>query len=297
MLDVIIIGGSYSGLAAGMALGRARRDVLIIDQGEPCNMQTPQSHNFITQDGSSPAEINRIARQQVAKYKTIQFFDGLVTGVVRREKDFIISTSNRDIFYSKKIIFATGIRDIMPEIEGFHSCWGISVLHCPYCHGYEVRNKNTGILGNGESGFEFARIISNWTKNLTLYVNGSSTLTAGQTKQLDAHQIKIVEGEIEQLLHEGGHIQNLRFKSGKMCPIEVLYAPGSFRQHCTIPKDLGCEHTEDGYIKTDAFQKTTEAGIYACGDNTNRIRTLANAVASGTTAGMMLNKEIIVENF
>ncbi|MEO9210991.1 MAG: NAD(P)/FAD-dependent oxidoreductase, partial [Ginsengibacter sp.] len=172
LYDVIIIGGSYSGLAAGMALGRALRKVLIIDNDEPCNRQTPHSHNFLTQDGNTPSEISALARQQVQQYKTIQFLKGLATNAVKTSTGFEIETNTGKRFFARKIIIATGIKDLMPNIPGFAESWGISVLHCPYCHGYEVRNQKTGILGNGNYGYEFSVLISNWTKDLTLYTNG-----------------------------------------------------------------------------------------------------------------------------
>jgi thioredoxin reductase len=297
MFDVIIIGGSYSGLAAGMALGRALRSVLIIDSGMPCNIQTPYSHNFITQDGKTPMEISTLAKQQVKKYDTVKFFDGLATWAEKMDSGFEIGTATGEKFSSHKLIFATGVRDIMPPIEGFRECWGISVIHCPFCHGYEVRNEPTGILGNGEYGFEFSGLISNWTKYLTLFTNGSSTLTADQTKTIQRHSIKIVETEISALKHINGHLQKIIFKDGTTSSISALYARPPFEQHCTIPEDLRCALTDDGYLKTDPMQRTSVAGVFACGDNTTRIRTVANAVAMGTTAGIMVNKEMVIEEF
>ncbi len=295
--DVIIIGGSYSGLAAGMALGRALKHVLIMDNGKPCNRQTPYSHNFITQDGKTPKEIATLAKQQVERYSTVTFFDGLATNGIKTENGFEIQTATGETFYAKKIIFATGIKDILPAIEGYAECWGISVLHCPYCHGYEVRGEKTGILGNGEYGFEFSTLISNWTKDLTLFTNGTATLTAEQTAKLKNHSIKIVETEIEKLEHTNGYLQHIHFKDGTTASIKALYAHNSFEQQCAIPKTLGCELTEEGYIKTDPLQRTSVPGVFACGDNTTRIRTVANAVALGTTAGMMVNKEMVFEEF
>ena len=185
----------------------------------------------------------------------------------------------------------------MPAIDGFAACWGISVLHCPFCHGYEVRNEKTGILGNGEQGFELTRLISNWTKDLTLYTNGISTLTTEQTEKLQRHHIAIVETAIERLEHSSGYLQNIILSDGTKSLVKAIYAHCSFKQHCEIPQALGCELTDDGYIKTDAFQKTTIDGIFACGDNITRIRTVANAVAMGTTTGILVNKEIIAEKF
>ena len=295
--DVIIIGGSYSGLAASMALGRALRKVLIIDSAMPCNRQTPHSHNFLTQDGSTPQAIATSARKQVQHYKTVHFFDGLATKGNKTESGFEIETSNGETFQSTKLVIATGIKDIMLPIEGYAECWGISVLHCPYCHGYEVRNEITGILGNGEYGYEFSALISNWTSDLTLYTNGKSTLTKNQIDKLVKRHIQVVEDEIFKLEHENGYLQNILFKNGNSVPIKALYARSPFVQHSDIPQSLGCELTEDGYIKVNSEQKTTVHGIFASGDNTTRLRTVANAVAMGTTAGMMANKELIEEYF
>lgn len=295
--DVIIIGGSYSGLSAGMALGRALRQVLIIDSGKPCNRQTPHSHNFITQDGKTPKEIATLAKQQVEKYDTVKFFNGLATKGTKTETGFSIETSSGETFNTKKIIFATGIKDSMPDIDGFSACWGISVIHCPYCHGFEVRHEKTGIIGNGEYGFEFSTLISNWTKDLTLYTNGVSTLTNEQSNKLKKHHINIVEKKIKGLEHTNGHLRNIIFSDGTKAEAKATYARSPFEQHCPIPATLGCELNEDGYLKIDHFHRTTISGVYACGDNVTRIRTVANAVAMGTTTGMMVNRELIEEKF
>lgn len=295
--DAIIIGGSYAGLSAAMALGRALRQVLIIDSGKPCNAQTPHSHNFITQDGKTPREISTVARQQVEKYDTVQFYNDTAAGGAKTDNGFEIETQSGYTFTAKKLIFATGVKDIMPDIKGFAECWGISVIHCPYCHGYEVRNEKTGIFGNGEYGFEFSKLISNWTKDLTLFTNGKSTLTEEQAQKLKEHDIIIVETEIDRFEHDKGQIETIIFKDGSIASIKALYARVPFEQHCNIPKQLGCELTEQGYIKIDAFQKTTVHGIFACGDNSIQMRSVSNAVAMGTLSGTSANKEIINEEF
>ncbi len=295
--DVIIIGGSYAGLATAMALGRALRNVLIIDSGKPCNRQTPHSHNFLTQDGKTPKEISLIAKQQVLAYNTITFFDGFGTKGLKTKNGFEVQTESGDTFSATKLVFATGIKDIMLSIIGFSECWGISVLHCPYCHGYEVKNEKTGILGNGEYGFEFSKLISNWTKDLTLFTNGASTLTIEQIARLEKHDIKIVEKEIEELEHINGNLKKIIFKDGTKTSIKAIYTRLPFEQNCSISEQLGCELTEDGYLKVDAFQKTTTKGVFACGDNVTRMRTVANAIAMGTTTGMTVNKELVEESF
>lgn len=295
--DVIIIGGSYAGLAAAMALGRALKKVLIIDNGKPCNRQTPHSHNFLTNDGKTPAEIAALANLQVRRYDTVKFFNGAAMNGTKTEEGFQIQVESGETFAAKKLIFATGIKDLLPAIDGLAACWGISVIHCPYCHGYEVRDEKTGILGNGDMAFDFTRLISNWTKVLTVFTNGTSTLTIGQIEKLQQHQIKIVEKEIERLEHSNGYLQNIIFKDGSKSSINAIYAPSPFEQHCKIPESLGCELTEEGYIKIDSFQETSIKGVFAIGDNATKMRTVANAVAMGTTAGMMISKKMILEEF
>lgn len=295
--DVIIIGGSYSGLSAGMALGRALKQVLIIDSGKPCNAQTPHSHNFITHDGETPHAIARKAKEQVAKYPTIEFYSGVAVGGKKIDSGFEITTETGELVTAKKLLFATGVKDIMPTIKGADACWGISMIHCPYCHGYEVRNEKTGILANGEIAFEFSKLINNWTKELTLFTNGKSTLTAEQTSNLEEHGIDVVEKEIEAFQHTDGTIEEVHFKDGSTTKLKAMYAKLPFVQHSDIPKTLGCELTEQGYIQVDAFQKTTVPGIYASGDNCTPMRSVANVVAMGTMAGVMISRELIDEAF
>lgn len=295
--DVIIVGGSYAGLSAGMALGRAIKQILIIDSGRPCNIQAPHSHNFLTQDGQTPKAISTIAKQQIQRYKTVRLYEGLATNGKKTKEGFEIETRSGDAFRGKKLIFGTGIKDIMPDIRGFAECWGISVIHCPYCHGYEVRNEKTGILGNGDYGFEFSKLISNWTRNLTLFTNGKSILTLEQTEKLLKHKVEIVETQIDHFDHINGQLQNILFKDGSKLSMKALYSRTPFEQHSSIPTMLGCELTEEGYIKVDAFQKTTVSGIFACGDNSNPMRSVSNSVSMGTFAGAAASKELIDEEF
>jgi len=200
--DVIIIGGSYAGLAAAMSLGRALKKTLIIDNGNPCNRQTPESHNFLTNDGKSPSEISALANRQVSNYDTVHFLNETAIDVVKSMNGFNVRVTDGESFETTNLIFATGIKDMLPPIKGISECWGISVLHCPYCHGYEIRNAKTGILGNGNTGFEFVKLISNWTNDLTVFTNGDSSFTFDQKEKLQKHQIKILENKIDRLEHD-----------------------------------------------------------------------------------------------
>lgn len=294
--DVIIVGGSYAGLSAAMSLGRAIRKVLVIDGGQPCNIQTPHSHNFITQDGQTPTQIATAAQAQVARYDTVTFYNGLAMSGQKTEKNFAIKTQTGDLFTAKKLIFATGLKDIMPDLKGFAECWGISIIHCPYCHGYEVRNQKTGIIGNGADGFHYARLISNWTKELLLFTNGPAALTAAQTAQLAKHHIPIIETEIDEIEHENGRIKNVIFKDQAKVSVKAVYSRPKFVQHSPLPVAFGCELTEQGLLKVDTMQRTSVPGIYASGDNASG-RAVAVAVSTGTLAGACANNDLIEEEF
>ncbi|MBL1219811.1 NAD(P)/FAD-dependent oxidoreductase [Chryseobacterium sp. L7] len=295
--DVIIIGGSYSGLSAGMALGRSLRNTLIIDNGKPCNSQTPHSHNFITHDGKTPKEISDLAREQVAAYNTVKFHDGTVIKLEKADEGFQVETAAGEKFSAKKVILASGVKDLMPDIPGFAECWGISVLHCPYCHGYEVRNEVTGILSDGDMAYDFSKLVYNLTKDLFLFTNGKSVLSKEQKDKLALNNISLIEDEVERIEHENGSIRKIIFRTGKEISLKVLYAKIPFEQNINAAGDLGCELTEQGFIKVDFMQKTNIPGIFACGDNVTMMRSVAVAIAQGNFTGAVVNKELSEEEF
>lgn len=295
--DVIIIGGSYSGLSAALALGRSLKSVLIIDGGNPCNKQTPHSHNFLTQDGKTPLEISTLAKQQVLEYPTVTFHKDFAISGEKTELGFKIRTRKEKIFRAKKIIFATGIKDTMLDIPGLSESWGISVVHCPYCHGYELRDQKTGILANGERAFHLSAMVNNLTDNLTILTNGEMEFDVEQLEKLEKNNIMVITTEVSELEHENGHLKRVIFKNGSSENFTGLYAALPFTQHSEIPKQLGCELTEHGFIEVDSMQKTSISGVFACGDNSTMMRSIANAVYGGNIAGVMVNSELTKESF
>jgi len=294
--DVIIVGGSNAGLSAAMSLGRALKHVLIIDSGLPCNRQTPHSHNFITHDGWRPAEMQEVAKSEVLSYDTVQWLPGTVSTVTGSNNHFNVSVDGHSsTIPTKKLLFATGIKDLMPNIPGLAECWGISVIHCPFCHGYEYRGQVTGILMNDEHAADFARFIQNWTPNLTLFTNGPSKLTPEQKQATLNRNISIVETEITGVDHTGGQLTQLRLADGSTYALNALYARVPFEQHSRIPEQLGCKLTEQGYIEVTDQKRTTIPGIFAAGDNTTPMRSVAAAVGAGNLAGAMIAHELISE--
>lgn len=293
--EVVIIGGSYSGLSAAMALGRALRSVLVIDNGTPCNKQTPHSHNFLTQDGKKPAEIAAIAKEQVLKYNTVEFLTDTVVAIDKNE-NFVIQCKENQ-WQAKQLILATGVKDTMPEIPGFAACWGISIIHCPYCHGYEVKHQKTGILANGDLAFHYAKLLSNLTRELVIFTNGAPSFTAEQTEKLKQHQIEIIPNQVSEMVHRDGQLEEIVFADNSKYAIGVVYASFGVTQKTDFAQKLGCEMTENGLIKVDTMQKTTVEKVFACGDNSSPFRSVAHAVASGNIAGMLLNNAMVEANF
>jgi thioredoxin reductase len=295
--EIIILGGSYAGLSAAMALGRAMRKVLVIDNGLPCNRTAPHSHNFLTQDGEKPSVIAAKAKQQVQQYPTVQFLTDLAIAGEKTVHNFIITTQAGNTYTAKKLLFATGLKDNMPAVKGFSECWGISIIHCPYCHGYEVKNEKTAILANGDFAYHYAQLIRNWTKELTVFTNGKSTLTREQSQRIQQHGIAIIEKRIELLHHENGMVKKIILEDNTTADCKAIYAMPDFEQHSKIPISLGCELTQHGLIKTDLFQKTTVENVFACGDSTSMLRSVANAVFTGNIAGVVINNTMTEEAF
>lgn len=295
--EVVIVGGSYAGLSAAMALGRSHRKVLVVDGGKPCNIQTPFSHNFLLHDGEKPLSIATKAREQLVRYPSVQWRETEAVQAWREGDHFVVRTLQGESIACSILLFATGITDVMPAIDGFAACWGISVLHCPYCHGYEVSHRRLGALGKGEAGFQLARLISNWSSDLTLFTDGPSELTDEQANLLAKHSIRVVEQHINAIEHQHGQLSGLHLADGTHYGLGALFARPVMKQHCLLPELLGCELTEQGLIRTDEFHRTTVKGLYAAGDAMSMFRAVSVAVAAGTKAGAVINKDLIDAQF
>lgn len=295
--DAIIVGGSFAGLSAALSLGRSLRQVLVIDSGKPCNQKVLHSHNLLTHDGEPPSQIIEKALQDLKRYSSVDIIQDEVIDCKEDNNQYIIQLKIGNEYYGKKILFSTGVKDIFPDIEGFSDCWGISILHCPYCHGYEIRDEKLGVFANGDIGFEFARLISNWSKDVTLFTGAKSTLTIDQIQRLKQNNINIIEKKIVSIQHSNGNIDKLILEDNTSLILDGLFAKIPFEQHCKIPEKLGCTVNELGYINIDIFNRTSLKNVYAAGDNTSMLRSLANAVAEGNKAGAMMNMDLVVESF
>lgn len=294
--DVIIIGGSYAGLSAALVLGRSLRRVLVIDTGKPCNRRTPHSHGFLTRDGETPTQLAAIAREQVSLYPTVSFKAGTATSAHQIAGGFRVRTDDGESYEGRKLMLATGLLDVMPDIPGFADCWGRSVLHCPYCHGYEVHSQPLGVLANGETGYEMATLIQQWSRQLTLFTNGPSTLTDEQQRVLAQLDIPIVETPLAAIEHTDGFLTALVLADGSRVTPTALFARVPLLQTSDIAQQLGCELTDQTFVKVTGTGETTVPDVFAVGDATTMMRQVAVAVASGVKTGAWINRVLITDD-
>jgi thioredoxin reductase len=295
MFDVIIIGGSYAGLSAALALGRARRSVLVLDSRRPRNRFTPHAHNLLLHDGDAPTDLAARARQQVAAYPTVQLLEALGTTAEKRpDGTFAVATAAHGTFAAGRLLLATGMRDELPPVPGFAECWGKSVIHCPFCHGYEVADQPTGIWNNGDEVGHQVKMLLNWSRALTVFTNGPATFGPDVHALLKTNDIELVEKPVAELLHTSGQLTGLRLADGRTRPLPVLYARLPAHQASALPQQLGCELTEHQLIRIDESHRTTVPGVYAAGDCCSALPQLALAIAAGNLAGASLSKELIL---
>ncbi len=296
LYDVLIVGGSYAGLQAAMTLGRCMRDVLVIDNNKAANRFTPQAHNLIGYDDTEPDKIRRWAREQVLTYPTVQVEQGTLISVqVQKDGDIITAQDEQGNNYiAKKLLIATGLKDILPDIKGFKECWGKSVVHCPYCHGYEVRGKEQGIMAGTGAAINFLPLVYNWSEKLTLFITEEDI--AKETEQfIKERNIKVVRSAITEVQHVDGYLNNIITEDGKEYMLDAIFASLPCEQQTDLVTQLGCTLDESGFIETNIVGSTNVPGVYAAGDCTTPMRAISVAIASGYKAGIGINNELLKE--
>lgn len=292
MLDAIIIGGGTAGLSAALLLGRSRRRVLVCHGGDPRNAPAPHSHSFFTRDGVSPLELLRIGREQLEPYDGVRLVEAEVLDITGGEKGFIVTLADGTRHRARKILLATGVYDELPPIEGLRELWGTGVVHCPYCHGWEVRDQPIAIRSDGEMAVEFALMLKGWSDDIILCTDGPSTLIASDRERLAGYGITIREEPIVRLEGEDGELRRIVFANGEPIERRALFFRAAQRQRSDLPARLGCGFTDDGKVKVDEMMQTTVPGIYAAGDMTTPMQQVVMAAAAGSLAGIMINVAI-----
>lgn len=296
--DCAIIGGGPAGLNAALVLGRARRDTLLLDDNKPRNAVTHASHGFITRDGVKPAEFRSIAHEELSRYPAVRYKERRVTDVTRTEFGFQIETNEGERFDARKLIIATGLNEKFPAIHGFYDFYGKSVFNCPYCDGWELRDKMLVLVSEGQNVFHTAKLVYNWSRDLVVCTNGKSNLTVKQKETLLNHGINVITTPIAAFNGQDGRLAEVKFVDGTAIVREGGFVTPEFSQKAIFGQKLGCELHEMGGILTDGFGRTSVKGIYAAGDTSVIAPSqLIIAASEGSRAAMGVNADLTEEAF
>ena len=291
--DVVIVGAGPAGLSAALVLGRCLRQVLVCDSGHPRNARSRSLNGYLTRDGIAPLDFLRLARDELVKYD-VQHRDATVRDVRRVDDTFSVSLDTGETIAASSVLLATGVRDHLPDIPGLSECYGISVHHCPYCDGWEVRGRTVAALSERASPAGLALSLLTWTDRVTVCTNGSAAArpTPSQRRQLASHSIGIQLARIARFEHRNGQLQTLVFEDGTDSPCDAVFFAAPQSQQCELARQLGCEFTDRGTVKTDHLGRSCVPGIYVVGDASRDVQFVIVAAAEGAKAGVAINKAL-----
>lgn len=284
MHDVIIVGGSYAGLSAGLQLARARRKVLVIDAGLRRNRFAATSHGFLGQDGQAPGIIAAEGRSQLMEYPTVTWVQDSVVQAEAEQGGFSVRTQCNGGFQAKRLILATGVVDELPGIDGLQERWGKRVFHCPYCHGYELGQGRIGVLATSPLAMHHALMLPDWGST-TLFTNGVFTPNAEQQAQLDRRGVSVESAAVTRI---SGERADLELADGRIVQLDGVFTMSRTRLS-PLAEQLGCGRVDGPtgpYLHTDETRQTSVAGVFACGDASLAAGSVALAVAEGVRAGV-----------
>ncbi len=293
--DAIIIGGSFAGLSAALYLARARRAVCIVDTGSPRNRFAAQSHGFFAQDGSAPGAMLATARQQVAAYPTTTFIDGAAVSAAKEPDGFSVALASGDVLEAARLVLAFGVSDELPDVPGLAERWGHSVLHCPYCHGYEFSGQRLGVLHVSPMSIHQAMLIAEWGPT-TLYLNGAAAPDDATLAQLRKRGVAIEPAPVTAVHGDGPRLSSIELADGRLSEADALYLSPRTRLNSAIAEQLGCDTDEGPFgpiIRTDAQKMTTVSGVYAAGDITRGAHNVTWACADGVMAALAVHRSLI----
>ena len=290
--DVAIIGGGAAGLSAALELARARRGVLVVDAGAPRNAPAAHMHGYLSRDGLPPAELLASGREEVRRYGA-EIIDGSVTELVPNGRTgfWVLLADGRRIS-TRRVLVTTGLRDELPHVPGLRERWARDVLHCPYCHGHEVRDRRLGVIGGTPGAVRYAQIVRQWTHDL-VYFTPPGTLTNAERSQLVARAIGVVEGTIEQLVVDDDRLRGVQLADGCVVPRDALFVPPRFLPHSDLLVGLGCDVDDDGWVATDPTGLTSVRGVWAAGNVVDPRAQVITAAGAGSTAAIALNADLV----
>jgi thioredoxin reductase len=291
MYDVVIVGGGPAGLNAALVLGRCRRRVVLCDHGAPRNARARELHGFLTRDGTPPLELLRLGREELRPYGIVPRIIEVVA-IDRTADGFEVGLADGDRLATRTVLLASGVIDHLPAIDGLEECYGISVHHCPYCDGWEERDKLIGVIGQGAGGSGLALALKTWTDRVMLYSNGRARLRPALKQKLADNNIDVHDGRIAALEHDSGHLHHVRMATGDRFSCNAVFFSTGQRPTCDLARRLGCALTRRGVVKTDHLGQTRVPGLYVAGDASRDVQFAIVAAAEGAKAAVAINKAL-----
>lgn len=295
MYDVIIIGGGPAGLNAAMLLGRSRRKVIVFDGGKPRNRWARRMNGFLTSDGAKPGEFIQKGREELVKYG-VELKDLEVASATYSKGQFVVNDADGTVYHSRKLLLATGLKDILPEVEGLETFYGKSVHHCPYCDGWESQDKAIAVYGKDRSGIGQALAMKNWSADVTLFTDGTDELQRNDLELLEANEVKVVKEKIQCLEGEDGNLQHIVLQGGEKRAQQAMFFSEGTKQQSDLGEMLGCEFTSAGVIITRRLQQSNIPGLFVAGDAARDVQMVIVAAAEGAKAGVAINMELQQED-
>lgn len=290
--DVVIVGGGAAGLSAALVLGRARRRVAVVDAGAPRNAPAAHMQGFLSRDGLPPAELLAIGRTEVRAYGVALIEDQ----VVGLEPGFVIRLASGDVVNGRRILLATGVRDELPDLPGLRERWGRDLLHCPYCHGWEVRDQRLGVLGTRPDAVQHALLVRQWSDDVVFFAH-TLDLDEAELERLQAGGVRIVHGIVTRLAVQDDRLTGVQLEDGQVVardavfirPVNVPHADG-------LSAGLGCAIDSAGFVLVDPTGRTTASGVWAAGNVVDPRFQVITAAGAGSAAAIAINADLVQDD-
>ena len=297
--DVVIVGAGPAGLSAALVLGRAKRKVLVCDKGTPRNWASRNMHGFVTRDGIEPGEFRALAHQELARYPQVKLRAEAVVAAQPLETGagFSVKLARGSVVRARKLLLATGLVDHLPQVRGLEERFGVSVFQCPYCHGWEFRDRAVAVYGRGKRGLEMARAITAWTADIVLCTDGEPELTPAAQRQLQRNGIELRTARIARLEGRRRELSQIVFRNGEVLARDALFFDTPSSEQSALSRAIGCEYAEGGGIKCSQYSATSVPGVYAAGNITRDVQLAIVAAAEGTKAAFGINRALTREDF